>query len=73
MQEIALTSDPNTQTDWIRDALKAIRPDIAIKPQRLTFPVTWINDKSCTGLLKIVGTNHIIQSCNDVDFFMIIL
>lgn len=31
MQETALTSDPDTQADWIRDALKATRPDIVIK------------------------------------------
>lgn len=28
MQETALTSGPDTQTDWIRDAYKATGPDV---------------------------------------------
>lgn len=31
MQETALNSGPDTQTDWIIDAYKAIGPDVALK------------------------------------------
>lgn len=33
MQETALTSGPDTQTDWIRDAYKATGPIGALKYQ----------------------------------------
>jgi hypothetical protein len=43
MQETALTSDPNTQADWIRDASKGKQGWDCHKIQRLTFPVAWIS------------------------------
>ena len=31
MQETALTSGPNTQTGWIRDAYRATGPNVVLK------------------------------------------
>lgn len=69
MQETALTSDPDTQTDRIRDASMGNGARYCQKPQRLTFSVAGTSGRNWTGLLKVMAMRNIIQPHSNIDFF----